>query len=103
VPIYARDPIVRRAPALQLTADARPPRSACRASSRPSAASSTATRCASAQGGAQAVLPARVDPTLAPNACACAGASAHRRARADVRRRSSVAQSAPRRARGDAA
>jgi hypothetical protein len=30
VPIYAADPLVRRAPSLQLTADARAPRAACR-------------------------------------------------------------------------
>ena len=54
VPIYAVDPIVRRAPALQMTADAAAAgRPACRASSPPSAASSTAPWCASRRAAAR--------------------------------------------------
>ena len=59
---------MRRAPPLQPTADARAAAwPACRASSPPSAASSTAPGCASRQGERAVVLPARVDPSLAAN------------------------------------
>ncbi|HEX4233901.1 MAG TPA: NADH-quinone oxidoreductase subunit NuoG [Caldimonas sp.] len=67
VPIYATDPIVRRAPALQLTADARTP-----VVGVPSELASgrgivdgTLVRVSSAEGSV--VLPSRVDPSLASN------------------------------------
>jgi NADH-quinone oxidoreductase subunit G len=67
VPIYATDPIVRRAPALQLTADARAP-----VVGVPSELArgrgivdGTLVRVSSAQGSV--VLPARVDASLASN------------------------------------
>jgi NADH-quinone oxidoreductase subunit G len=68
VPIYATDSLVRRATSLQLTADARAP-----VASLPQAlwdrlglASGDTVRVS--QGAAQAVLPARLDATLAPTA-----------------------------------
>jgi NADH-quinone oxidoreductase subunit G len=67
VPIYATDPIVRRAPALQLSADARPP-----AIGVPSELAAergivdgTLVRVSRGRGGV--VLPARIDPSLASN------------------------------------
>jgi NADH-quinone oxidoreductase subunit G len=68
VPIYGTDSLVRRATSLQLTADARPP-----VASLPSAvwAQLGLTEGASvrvSQGAANAVLPARLDATLAPTA-----------------------------------
>ncbi|HEX3140638.1 MAG TPA: NADH-quinone oxidoreductase subunit NuoG, partial [Rhizobacter sp.] len=67
VPIYATDSLVRRATSLQLTADARPP-----VASLPEAlwsqlglAEGASVRVS--QGAAQAVLPARLDTTLAAN------------------------------------
>ena len=62
VPIYATDALVRRAPALQLTADARAPVAACRrrcGRSRPACRRAGARRA----GAAQAVLAARLDAT----------------------------------------
>ncbi|HEY2559573.1 MAG TPA: NADH-quinone oxidoreductase subunit NuoG [Caldimonas sp.] len=74
VPIYATDPIVRRAPALQLTADARAP-----VVGVPSELAAgrgivdgTLVRVTSAQGSV--VLPARVDPSLASNVLRVAAA-----------------------------
>ena len=70
--------------------------SASRASLPPSAASSTARWCASRMGERSVVLPARVDPSLAANVIrVAAGASAHRRPRADVRH-ASRSRSSPR-------
>ncbi|MEO7335735.1 MAG: NADH-quinone oxidoreductase subunit NuoG [Caldimonas sp.] len=68
VPIYATDVLVRRAPALQMTADARAP-----AASLPSALWSRlglrdGDRVRVSQGEASAVLPARLDVSLAPTA-----------------------------------
>ncbi|MEN9627498.1 MAG: NADH-quinone oxidoreductase, subunit NuoG [Pseudomonadota bacterium] len=77
VPIYAADSLVRRAPSLQLTADARPP-----VASLPSALwqqlglkPGDAVRVS--QAGASAVLPAREDPTLAPTAVRVPAGHAH--------------------------
>jgi NADH-quinone oxidoreductase subunit G len=74
VPIYASDPIVRRAPALQMTADARPP-----VAGIPSELAAgrgivdgTPVRVTSAHGSV--VLPARVDPSLASNVLRVAAA-----------------------------
>lgn len=74
VPIYATDPLVRRSPPLQLTADARPP-----VAGLPSALwqhlqlqPGDAVRVA--QGAAAVVMPAREDPTLAPTAVRVAAA-----------------------------
>ncbi|HET7792594.1 MAG TPA: NADH-quinone oxidoreductase subunit NuoG [Rhizobacter sp.] len=66
VPIYATDSLVRRATSLQLTADARPP-----VASLPPALWSQLRLAEGAsvrvsQGSASAVLPARLDDTLAP-------------------------------------
>ena len=69
VPIYAADPLVRRAPALQLTADARPPgASLSSALWRQLNLSGADARVLVAQGQAAVVLPAREDATLAPTA-----------------------------------
>ena len=74
MPIYSSDPIVRRAPALQLTADARSPLVGVSPTSRRASASTRPAGARGAmwvrvsQGEASAVLPARVDATLAANA-----------------------------------
>ncbi|HEY4956755.1 MAG TPA: molybdopterin dinucleotide binding domain-containing protein, partial [Caldimonas sp.] len=68
VPIYATDPIVRRASALQLTADARPPVIGVPSelAAERGIVDGALVRVTSGQGGA-VVLPARVDPSLASN------------------------------------
>ncbi len=68
VAIYGADPLVRRATSLQLTADARPPMASVSSAvwSRLGLKPGDAVRLI--QGEAQAVLPVRVDATLAPNA-----------------------------------
>jgi NADH-quinone oxidoreductase subunit G len=68
VPIYANDSIVRRAPSLQLTADARPPVAHLSRDlwQRLGLAPGDSVRVA--QGSAEAVLPAALDATLAANA-----------------------------------
>ncbi len=66
VPIYFADALVRRAPSLQRTADARPPLAAAGALWRSSAW--RGDRCASRR-ARTAMLPAR-DDELPPNACA---------------------------------
>jgi NADH-quinone oxidoreductase subunit G len=68
VPVYRTDSLVRRAASLQLTADARPP-----VASLPSAlwqqlGLSDGDRVRVAQGQGSAVLPARLDPSLAATA-----------------------------------
>jgi NADH-quinone oxidoreductase subunit G len=67
VPIYASDPIVRRAPALQLTADARSPVVGVPSelAAERGIVDGTAVRLRSANG--EVVLPARVDASLASN------------------------------------
>jgi NADH-quinone oxidoreductase subunit G len=67
VPIYAVDPIVRRAPALQLTADARPPRAGIPSELAAERGIVDGTPVRISQGGASVVLKARVDPSLAAN------------------------------------
>jgi NADH-quinone oxidoreductase subunit G len=63
VPIYQTDPIVRRSPPLQATADAAPP-----VVGLPSALfAQLGAKVLVKQGAASAVLPAREDPTLAPD------------------------------------
>jgi NADH-quinone oxidoreductase subunit G len=63
VPIYQTDPIVRRSPPLQATADAAPP-----VVGLPSALfAQPGAKVLVKQGAASAVLPAREDPTLAPD------------------------------------
>jgi NADH-quinone oxidoreductase subunit G len=66
VPIYCTDPMVRRAPSLQLTADARPPVASLPAElwARLGLAEGAMVRVS--QGMAVAELPARQDTTLAP-------------------------------------
>jgi NADH-quinone oxidoreductase subunit G len=68
VAIYGADPLVRRATSLQLTADARPPAASVSPAvwSRLGLTDGALVRVI--QGDAQAVLPARLDTTLAPNA-----------------------------------
>jgi NADH-quinone oxidoreductase subunit G len=64
VPIYATDPVVRRAPSLQLTADAAPP-----VVGVPSALwREVGDKIVLTQGSVRVTVPAREDPTLAPNA-----------------------------------
>jgi len=67
VPIYAVDPIVRRAPALQRTADARPPTVGIPSELAAERGIVDGTPVRVGQGGAQVVLPARVDASLAAN------------------------------------
>jgi NADH-quinone oxidoreductase subunit G len=68
VPIYAADALVRRAPALQRTADARPPRASLPASLWASLALKPGDRVRVGQGAASVVLDAQLDASLAPNA-----------------------------------
>ena len=67
VPIYAVDPIVRRAPALQRTADARPPAVGIASELAAERGIVDGTPVRVSQGGAHVVLPARVDASLAAN------------------------------------
>ncbi|MFL6627449.1 MAG: hypothetical protein ACJ8G1_13455, partial [Vitreoscilla sp.] len=74
VPIYAVDPIVRRAPALQRTADARPPSVGIPSELAAERGIVDGTPVRVSQGGARVVLPARVDPSLAANVIRIAAA-----------------------------
>lgn len=68
VPIYATDMLVRRAPSLQMTADARPPVAGLPAEAWERlglSRSGAAAKVLVSQGEAAVVLPARLDPTLA--------------------------------------
>ena len=67
VPIYATDPIVRRAPALQLTADARPPRVGVPSELAAELGIGDGTLMRVGQGQGSVVLEARIDPSLAAN------------------------------------
>ncbi len=67
VPIYSVDPIVRRAPALQLTADARAPTAGIPSEFAAERGIVDGTPVRVRQGGAEVVLLARVDPSLATN------------------------------------
>ena len=67
MPIYSTDPIVRRAPALQLTADARPPRVGVPSELAAERGIVDGTPVRVRQGERSIVLPARVDPSLAAN------------------------------------
>jgi NADH-quinone oxidoreductase subunit G len=68
VPIYAADSLVRRAPALQQTTDARAPVASLPAALWSQLGLAVGDRVRVAQGSAHAVLSARLDATLAPNA-----------------------------------
>ncbi|MCI1192893.1 NADH-quinone oxidoreductase subunit NuoG [Calidifontimicrobium sp. SYSU G02091] len=68
VPIYCTDAIVRRAPSLQRTADAKPPVAGLPAVLWRELGLQPGDRVRITQGAARAVLPAREDPTLAPTA-----------------------------------
>ncbi|WP_119288284.1 NADH-quinone oxidoreductase subunit NuoG [Azohydromonas sediminis] len=68
VPIYCTDAIVRRAPSLQRTADARPPVAGLPGSLWRELGLQPGDKVRLTQGAASAVLPAREDPTLAPTA-----------------------------------
>ena len=65
MPIYATDSLVRRATSLQLTADARPPVASLPAALWSRLGLSDGARVRVSQDGASAVLPARLDATLA--------------------------------------
>jgi len=65
VPIYATDALVRRAPSLQLTADARAPAAGLPAGLWAALGLGAGDRVRVTQGAGQAVLPARLEPTLA--------------------------------------
>ncbi len=67
VPIYATDAIVRRAPALQLTADARPPSIGLPSEWAAERGVAAGALVRITQGGASIVLPASIDPSLASN------------------------------------
>jgi NADH-quinone oxidoreductase subunit G len=68
VPIYMTDPLVRRAPSLQLTADARPPRVGVPRALWRELGLSDGARVRVSQGEASALMAAYEDPSLAPNA-----------------------------------
>ena len=68
VPIYAADALVRRAPSLQLTADARPPVAGLPSALWRELGLQAGDKVRVRQGSAQAVLPAREDATLADRA-----------------------------------
>ena len=68
VPIYATDSLVRRASSLQLTADARAPYASLPQALWSQLGLSEGDKVRVSQGGAQAVLPARLDATLAATA-----------------------------------
>jgi NADH-quinone oxidoreductase subunit G len=67
VPIYATDSLVRRAPALQATADARAPAASLPPELWERLGLAPGARVSVAQGEARAVLPARIDTSLAAN------------------------------------
>ncbi len=67
VPIYCADSLVRRAPALQATADARAPQASLPAALWSQLGLAAGDRVRVVQGAASAVLPARLDATLADN------------------------------------
>ncbi len=68
VPIYAADALVRRAPSLQRTADARPPAAAVSIALWHQLGLHEGAMVRVSQGAAQVLLPARCDATLAANA-----------------------------------
>ena len=68
VPIYAADSLVRRAPSLQLTADARAPVVGLPTALWQQLGLQAGAKVLVAQGQTAALLPAREDPTLAPTA-----------------------------------
>ncbi len=67
MPIYAVDAIVRRAPALQMTADAASPVAGVPSELAAERGIVDGARVRITQGGNSVVLPARVDPSLASN------------------------------------
>ena len=74
MPIYAVDPIVRRAPALQMTADAAPPVAGVPSELAAERGIVDGALVRVTQGGNSVVLPARVDPSLASNVIRVAAA-----------------------------
>jgi NADH-quinone oxidoreductase subunit G len=68
VPIYSSDSVVRRAGSLQLTADARPPQAGLPAGLWAQLGLNAGDKVRVSQGAASAVLPARLDATLAATA-----------------------------------
>jgi NADH-quinone oxidoreductase subunit G len=77
VPIYAADSLVRRAASLQLTADARAPIVGVPQALWSQLGLSEGAAVRISQGAAQAVLPARLDTTLAANAVRVSAGHAH--------------------------
>jgi NADH-quinone oxidoreductase subunit G len=68
VPIYAADALVRRAAALQRTADARPPVAGLPSALWAQLGLQPGAKVRVSQGGASVVIPAQADPSLAPSA-----------------------------------
>jgi len=77
VPIYCTDAIVRRAPSLQATADAKPPVAGLPSALWRDLGLEPGDKVRITQGTAGAVLPAREDPTLAPTAVRVSAGHAH--------------------------
>ncbi|MFO1317056.1 MAG: NADH-quinone oxidoreductase subunit NuoG [Burkholderiales bacterium] len=76
VPIYAADPLVRRAPSLQRTADARPPKARMHRSLLETLGIAEGGQVKVRQGGGEAVLAAVVDATVPPGVVRIAAAHA---------------------------
>ncbi len=74
VPIYSSDPVVRRAPALQFTADARPPVAGIPSELAAERGIVDGAPVRVSQGRASVVLPARIDASLAANVIRVAAA-----------------------------
>jgi NADH-quinone oxidoreductase subunit G len=74
VPIYFSDAIVRRAPSLQLTADARAPRARMHRSLFESLGLAEGAQVKVKQGRGEAVLSAVVDPAIPPGVVAVSAA-----------------------------
>jgi len=76
VPIYFADPLVRRAPSLQRTADARPPKARMHRSLLETLGIAEGGQVKVRQGGGEAVLTAVVDPAVPPGVVRIAAAHA---------------------------
>jgi NADH-quinone oxidoreductase subunit G len=77
VPIYGTDPLVRRAPSLQQTADARPPVATLAPALAERLGIEDGAQVRVSQGGASAVLPARVDAAVPHNVVRVPAAHPH--------------------------
>jgi NADH-quinone oxidoreductase subunit G len=74
VPIYFADPLVRRAPSLQQTADARPPKARVHRTLLDALGIAEGAQVRVKQGGGEAVLATRVDPGVPPGVVRIAAA-----------------------------